>query len=125
MVWLAVAAGGAAGSLARHAVNILCSRMLDRPVPYATAVVNLSGALVIGLLAGLIASDRLHLTPATRAFVFVGILGGFTTFSSFMLDTLTLGEGGNPAAAFANLAGQTMAGVALVWAGYYFGHAAP
>src|SRR3954468_18176493 len=85
MIWLAVAAGGALGSMARHGVNILFAHVLERAVPYATASVNLAGSAAIGLLAALIAAGRLHWSTELRTFVFVGILGGFTTFSSFML----------------------------------------
>jgi Integral membrane protein possibly involved in chromosome condensation len=93
MIWLAVAFGGALGSMARHGVNLFFAHTLERAVPYATATVNLIGSAVIGLLAALIATGRLHLSTQARTFVFVGILGGFTTFSSFMLDTLTLSHG--------------------------------
>ena len=71
---------------------------------------NLVGSAVIGLLAALLATGRLHLSSELRTFVFVGILGGFTTFSSFMLDTLTLGHGGEQALAFWNVALQTTVG---------------
>jgi fluoride exporter len=121
MMWLAVAAGGAVGSMARHGVNIAFSRVLERATPYATASVNVAGSAAIGLLAALIATGRLHLSPEMRTFLFVGILGGFTTFSSFMLDTFTVGHGGDHATAFWNVALQTAFGLAAVWAGYRFG----
>jgi CrcB protein len=121
MIWLAVAAGGALGSMARHGVNILFSRLLERPSPHATAAVNLLGSAVIGLLAARIATGRLHLSHEMRTFLFVGILGGFTTFSSFMLDTFTLGHGGQPSLAFWNVALQTALGLAFVWGGYRLG----
>ena len=121
MIWLAVAAGGALGSMARHGVNIFFAHVLERAIPYATATVNLAGSAVIGLLAALIASGRLQWTAEVRTFVFVGILGGFTTFSSFMLDTLTLGSGGQSSLAFWNVALQTLCGFAAVWAGYRLG----
>ena len=123
MIWLAVAAGGALGSMARHGVNLLFAHVLERAIPYATASVNLLGSATIGLLAALIASGRLHLSSGMRTFVFVGILGGFTTFSSFMLDTFTLGHGGDHALAFWNVALQTAFGLAAVWAGYRIGMA--
>ena len=121
MIWLAVAAGGALGSMARHGVNILFSHLLERATPYATGAVNLLGSLVIGVLAARIASGRLQLSTEMRTFVFVGILGGFTTFSSFMLDTFTLGHGGQTSIAFWNVALQTALGLAFVWAGYRLG----
>jgi|SRR5471032_238122 len=121
MIWLAVAAGGALGSMARHGVNILFAHVLERASPYATGAVNLIGSAMIGLLAALIATGRLHMSTEARTFVFVGILGGFTTFSSFMLDTFTLGHGGDHALAFWNVAVQTAFGLAAVWGGYRLG----
>jgi CrcB protein len=115
----AVALGGALGSLARHGLNVAVGQMLGRPVPYATAAVNVIGSAVIGVLAGLIASGRLSMSPSLRLFVFVGVLGGFTTFSSFMLDTLTLTHTGAPALAVWNLAGQVLLGLVAVYLGYY------
>src|SRR5262245_50566424 len=114
MTWVAVMLGGAAGSLARHGVNTLFAHLMHRPAPFATASVNLVGSGVIGVLAGMIASGRLQMSPELRAFVFVGILGGFTTFSSYMLDTLTLGYSGESGVALANVAGQTVLGIAAV-----------
>ena len=121
MIWRAVAAGGALGSMARHGVDLFFAHVLERATPYATGAVNLVGSAVIGLLAALIATGRLHMSSEMRTFVFVGILGGFTTFSSFMLDTLTLGHGGDHALAFWNVALQTAFGLAAVWGGYRVG----
>ena len=114
----AVALGGAVGSLARHGVNIAFATF-GRPVPYATAAVNLIGSAAIGLLAGLLASGRISMAPTMRAFVFVGVLGGFTTFSSLMLDTLTLTQSGEGMLAMSNVIGQALLGLAAVCGGYY------
>jgi CrcB protein len=122
MLWLAVAVGGALGSVARHGVNLVFAHAFTRPVPYATAAVNLAGSLIIGFLAGRIASGRLVMDQPVRAFVFVGILGGFTTFSSFMLDTLTLTYGGDRTLAFSNVVGQTGLGLLTVYLGYQLGN---
>lgn len=84
-------------------------------------MVNLVGCLVIGLLAGLLASDRLALRDTTRQFIFVGLLGGFTTFSSFGLDTLTLSRGGSATQAVLNIALQVIGGLLAVWVGYAIG----
>ena len=114
-----VGIGGALGSIARHGVGVAIARAVPAGVtPYATMTVNLAGCLVIGVLAGLVASHRLALGPGMRAFVFVGVLGGFTTFSSFGLDTFTLAHGGRPGAAAANVAIQVAAGLAILAAGY-------
>jgi len=115
----AVAGGGAVGSLARHGVNIVVAHMFGRPVPLATAAVNIVGSGVIGLLAGLIASGRIAMSVNTRTFVFVGLLGGFTTFSSLMLDTLTLTQTGERSLAISNVAGQMVAGIAAVYGCYF------
>src|SRR5262245_26879163 len=124
MSWIAVAVGGAIGSLARHWVNVQMAHRLERSVPYATFVVNIIGCVVIGALAGRAASGRLVLSSTMRTFLFVGVLGGFTTFSSFALDTFTLGHGGEHAAAFWNVVGQTGLGLAGAWLGYSLAGAA-
>jgi fluoride exporter len=122
MAWLAVGVGGALGSLARHAVNIGIARALGSPVPYATATVNLLGSFGIGVLAGLVAIGRLQMTPTMRVFVFVGILGGFTTFSSFGLDTFTLVQGGDRPLAFWNIVLQVGVGLLAVFLGFRAAH---
>ncbi len=118
---MAVAAGGAMGSVARHAVNVSFTHLFGRPVPYATAAVNVIGSAVIGVLAGLIASGRLTLSTNLRVFIFVGLLGGFTTFSTFMLDTIALTHAGARTLALSNVAGQIILGMAAVYAGYHVG----
>jgi CrcB protein len=118
MTWILVGLGGAIGSMARHFTNLLVTHVMGRSVPYATFVVNVVGCILIGVLAGVTASGRLHLPPAGRAFLFVGVLGGFTTFSAFGLDTLTLGHSGEHFVAFWNVVGQIGLGLAAVFLGY-------
>ena len=116
---LLIGIGGALGSIARHGISVAIGRLSPaRVTPYATMTVNLAGCLVIGVLAGLVASQRVALGPGTRAFVFVGVLGGFTTFSSFGLDTFTLAHAGRPGAAVLNVGIQVAVGCALVAAGF-------
>jgi CrcB protein len=120
--WIAVAVGGALGSVARHGVNHLVqTRWLTAKFPISTAAVNLIGCLVIGLLAGLIASNRLVVGLYWREFVFVGLLGGFTTFSTFGLDTFMLTHTHSGTYAFLNVALQVIGGLLAVWAGYAIG----
>ena len=119
MSWLAVAIGGALGSLARHAVNTAATSRWPT-FPVSTVFVNVAGSFVIGLLAGLIAAKRLDLPHAWREFVFVGVLGGFTTFSTFSLDTFVLARS-NPTHAVLNVAIQLAGGLAGVWIGYRLG----
>jgi len=121
MTWVAVLLGGAFGSAARHGVNLMTARMLGTATPYATAAVNLIGSFAIGVLAGALATERLSLTPTERTLLFTGILGGFTTFSSLMLDTLVLWHAGSIAKAVANLIGQLVIGCVLVYLGYRLG----
>jgi CrcB protein len=121
MTWIAVMVGGALGSAARHFVNLEVAHRLERSIPYATLIVNVVGCVVIGALAARTASGRLHLTSTMRTFLFVGVLGGFTTFSTFGLDTFTLGHGGDHAAAIWNVIGQVGLGLGGVWLGYYLG----
>jgi fluoride exporter len=120
--WLAVALGGALGSVLRHGVNRLIHQQspLAR-FPWATLTVNLFGCAVIGVLAGLIASGRLPMRATWREFVLVGILGGFTTFSTFGLDTITLMRAGAATQAVANVALQVGLGLGGVYAGILLG----
>jgi CrcB protein len=91
VIWLAIAAGGAVSAMARPAVNpIVHAQWLSTRFPAGTLAANLIGCLAIGVLAGLVASDRLSIPLHWREFVFVGLLGGFTTFSTFGLDTFLL-----------------------------------
>jgi CrcB protein len=118
MTWIAVAVGGALGSLVRHWVNLEMAQRLERSSPYATFLVNVIGCLAIGTLAGLVASSRLQMSPTTRTFLFVGVLGGFTTFSTLGLDTFTLAQSGEHATALWNVAGQIALGLGCVWLGF-------
>jgi CrcB protein len=122
MTWVMVGIGGAIGSMLRHGVNVAMTRVAPHvALPYATFTVNIIGCFVIGLLSGLIASARLAMSPEMRAFVFVGVLGGFTTFSSFGLDTLILLQTGLRATAIWNVAGQVGLGLLAVYAGFVYG----
>jgi CrcB protein len=119
MLWLAIGFGGAVGSIARHAANVWTHRIVGDTVPHATAIVNVVGCGLIGALAGLSATGTLRLPEPARAFLFVGILGGFTTFSSFGLDTLTLVRAGATGLAAANVAVQLGLGLGSVFVGYW------
>jgi fluoride exporter len=118
MIWIAVGMGGALGSMLRHGVNVGTARWIGAPGPWGTFTVNMVGSLTIGVLAGLLTAGRIEMTPTMRTFVFVGIIGGFTTFSSYMLDALTLAQSGNQLWAVLNVVGQVALGYALVFTGY-------
>lgn len=117
---LAVAAGGALGSVARYLFAGQVYRLLGTDFPWGIFIVNVIGCFIMGVCAELFAL-RWNVTPEVRAFITVGILGGFTTFSSFSLDTVMLIERGQVAVAaayaFASLAvsvGALFAGLAVI-----------
>ncbi len=87
---LPVAAGGAIGAMVRYALAALVMRGASTGFPYGTLAVNVLGSLLIGLLAGYFMREGLEAKPAMQAFLMTGILGGFTTFSAFSLETITM-----------------------------------
>lgn len=114
MTWMMVAVGGAVGSVARYGVAFSMSRWFGNPVPGATAIVNIAGCAVAGLIMGLAASGRVTLTLDQRALIFSGVLGGLTTFSGLGIDTLSLVQEGRTTTALANIAVQLAAGLAIL-----------
>jgi CrcB protein len=115
-----IAAGGAAGAVARFLVD---NAVLDRfsgAFPLGILVVNLSGTFVLGLLAALII-DRGVLPADLRSPLLVGFLGAYTTFSTLMLDSWRLFEDGLPMLALVNIAGSTVLGVVAVVGGLWLG----
>ena len=122
MIWLLVGFGGALGSMARHGLNHLVhQRFLTSTFPFGIFLVNVCGSIAIGTLAGLIAQGRLHASIEVRTFLIVGVLGGFTTFSSFSLDTLALIRGGHTLQALTNVVGQVGLSLIGVWLGFRLG----
>ncbi|HEY7448656.1 MAG TPA: fluoride efflux transporter CrcB [Vicinamibacterales bacterium] len=122
MTWLAIAIGGALGSTVRHAVNhVLHSHWLFTRFPVGTVVVNITGCFLVGLLAGLLASRRIALDFYWREFLFVGVLGGFTTFSTFGLDTFMLNRIHSTGFAILNVAVHIVGGLFVLWMGYRAG----
>jgi fluoride exporter len=112
-----VAFGGALGSVSRYLLGTWIqsvSRSID--FPFGTLTVNLIGCFVIGFLSQL-AEARGVFTPESRALVFIGVLGGFTTFSSFGNDTINLVRDGEMFNALANVGANVILGLALVWLG--------
>lgn len=114
---LFVAVGGAVGSVLRYLLGTWIqsvSKSID--FPFGTLTVNLIGCFVIGFLSQL-AEARGAFTSESRALVFVGILGGFTTFSSFGNDTINLLRDGETFNALANVGANVILGLLLVWLG--------
>jgi len=113
---LLVALGGAFGSVARYALSTFVLRASGTLFPLGTFAVNLLGCLVFGVITGA-AEQRVALTPASRAFLLVGVLGGFTTFSSYAFESFALLRDGQLLPAAVNIVGQVVAGLAGVWLG--------
>jgi CrcB protein len=113
---LLVALGGALGSAARWLLSSAVLRASGSLFPLGTFVVNLLGCVVFGVIAGA-AEQRVPLTPAARLFLLTGILGGFTTFSSYAFESFTLLRDGQFLSAAVNIVGQVIAGLAGVWIG--------
>jgi len=114
---LLIAIGGALGSVARYALSTFVLRVTGTLFPLGTFVVNVVGCLVFGAIAGA-ASQRVQLAPALRLFLLTGILGGFTTFSTYAFESFTLVRDGQFLWASINIAGQVIAGLVGLWAGY-------
>jgi CrcB protein len=119
MTWLCIALGGALGASARHLITLATLRWYGEVVPLAVAFINLVGCFGIGLAAGAIGTGQWAPSEPVRLFVFAGILGGFTTFSSFGLDTFLLIREGRVVLAAVNAVAQLVLGVLAVFAGHY------
>lgn len=116
---LLIALGGAAGTLARYGTSLALRGWSDRAgFPYCTLVVNLAGCFLIGLLGGLFAQRWPH-ADTVRLALLVGFLGGFTTFSSYALETKDLLDAKRVTAAVAYVAVSNGVGVALVFVGWW------
>ena len=112
---VAVALGGAAGSVSRYLVSNWAAGRFGADFPYGTLAANLAGCLVIGIFMGL-ATERIAVSPEWRLLIATGYLGGLTTFSSFSYETVRLLQE-NAAAAFVNIALNLLAGLGATWSG--------
>jgi len=122
LTWIAVAAGGALGSMARFWMTGVISALTGPRFPYGTLLINASGSLVIGVVAGLtLTPARMGMHPDLRIFLMVGICGGFTTFSAFSLQTLELLQTGDVVPATLYVAGSVILCMLAVWLGWTVG----
>lgn len=118
--WLLIAAGGAFGSIMRYAMQGWVQRLVGGTFPLGTLVVNVLGCLIIGFLTAVFTGPVL-IREEYRIGLTVGILGGFTTFSTFGLESFNLMNGGQLGLAALNIALSCGLGLLGVWAGYRFG----
>ena len=117
MTFLSVALGGATGASARFAVNLAAARLFGMGFPVGTLCVNVLGSFAMGVLAVLLLDRASPLAP----FLLTGVLGGFTTFSAFSLDTLMLWERGQPGLALVYVILSVAASLLAVFAGLALG----
>jgi CrcB protein len=120
VAWVAV--GSALGGMARYGLSGFVANRIGETFPWGTLIVNVSGAFVIGLFAALVAPGGVLPGDATvRQFAIVGLCGGYTTFSSFSLQTLNLARDGEWGRVFGNIAASVAFCVLAVWAGIALG----
>lgn len=119
--YLWIAGGGALGSMARYWLSGLVDTMTSGTFPWGTLLVNVFGSLIIGLFATITGPEphgRIIVEATTRQFVMIGILGGFTTFSSFSLQTLNLVNSGEWLYAGLNICASVFLCLLSVWVGH-------
>ena len=116
MKWLLLFAGGGAGAILRHALALWVDGRAGPGFPWGTFTVNVSGCFAIGVLATL-ADEHAAISPTTRLFFVSGLLGGFTTFSTFGMETWQLVEDGAGWMALANAGGSLGAGLVAIVVG--------
>ncbi len=115
---LAIGSGGFIGAVSRYLLSTFVQNQVKpEQFPIGIFVVNVIGCLLIGFLAGLFELKE-WMNVELRLFVFVGLLGGFTTFSTFANDSFLLGKEGEMLAALLNAGGQVLIGLLCVWLGY-------
>jgi fluoride exporter len=116
MNYLLVFIGGGLGSSLRHTINVVCARYLGTAFPYHTFIINITGSIVMGLIAGYLAFKGEAALP-WRLFLMTGILGGYTTFSAFSLDTAVLYERGEIGLALLYVLGSVVLSILGLFAG--------
>lgn len=117
---LAIAVGGAIGAVMRYWVSTGVYDLLGRGFPYGTLVVNVVGSLLMGFLYVLLL-ERMALSPELRAALLIGVLGAFTTFSTFSIETLNLIEQADFVKAGLNVLISVVACVGAAWVGLVIG----
>lgn len=117
---IAIAAGGAVGSVLRYWLSTWVYALAGRGFPYGTLVVNVLGCFAVGVLF-VVLLERLSDDTVLRAGLLIGLIGGFTTFSTFSLETFNLIEEGEWLKALLNMAGSVVLGLGATWIGVLLG----
>ena len=117
---LAIAGGGAVGAIFRYGMSNGVYRLLGRDFPYGTLVVNVLGSLLMGLFF-VILVERMAVSAEWRLAILVGLLGSFTTFSTFSIETLTLFDAGLPLKAVLNIVLSVVLCLTATWLGITIG----
>lgn len=117
--YLWVGLGGALGSIARFWLSGLVAQRFGESFPFGTLMINITGSFVIGILAAMgMPEGRIYLQPGARAFLMIGLCGGYTTFSSFSLQTMNLANDGEWLYAGLNVILSVALCLLAVWLGY-------
>jgi CrcB protein len=120
--WIAVAIGGAMGSVARFWLAGAMTALTGPRFPWGTLLINVLGSFAIGLVAGItLTPERVGMHPDIRIFLMTGVCGGFTTFSAFSLQTLELMQAGDLGPAFGYAIGSVVVCVAATYCGWLLG----
>ena len=118
-----IALGGAIGAVLRYIVSGIPHSLFPGTFPWGTALVNLIGSFLIGFLSGILFNRMATISPEMRNFVFIGILGAFTTFSTFSIESFRLFNDGEITLAVSNIMLNNIGGIILALAGYISGKA--
>jgi fluoride exporter len=114
--WVALALAGGLGTVARAGVTTVATRLFGTGFPWGTIAVNLLGALAFGVIVG-VTRSRVSLPEEIEKILLVGLLGGFTTFSSYAFQVVELWESGRPGLAIASVVVSNLLGFVAVWGG--------
>ncbi|MBB71378.1 MAG: fluoride efflux transporter CrcB [Legionellales bacterium] len=115
-----IALGGALGAVLRFITVMGTHQLLGRSFPYGTLVVNVVGSLIVGIVTVML-FERYNVSGNFRAFLIIGVLGAFTTFSTFSIETLTLFMDGNVIKSMTNILANILCCLLAVWLGTAIG----
>lgn len=115
VLWIGL--GGGLGTILRYVVSSMDHRLFQGILPVGTLMVNITGSLAIGFLWGF--CERVDIAAGVRLFIFIGLLGGYTTFSSFALENLNLLRDGEMRIAAVNIIATNFLGLIAVFLGFY------